>query len=582
MPAEIILDDLPYGIARNSGCAGEKVSVQMREFISSADGQEFVQRLEGWPAELLQKAVGSKIAPAQVDTLLAIIRRDKSATVYVNELDPVFTCKTAVDLRKDDLVYHDDLVDILKADLGVDIPADAGVIVVFSWGWRKGLFFDYTPLHPDKPLRSYDFATVLSELYGRLLFEERYRASDAEWQQLFAWGWFPLAGLANALFDRLLAGVRANRPLSELTPQIAAAVRGQASQFLRTWLAAPTLAPHGPALESAVQHFLASDFAACASSLYPTIAELARSLPHDSPIQRPGSLLLPQRFDTYLREVYLPMFKPTAEAVGPADAAEFSQRAATIAMLVVQHLCFRLDPQTQQQRFATDAVSPIPAVDADTAAERWGRWFVEGSDETLQRLLERLTAHLPMGWRRLDGPPTLSAPSAVASYVLDATADHVGVTLSIQRNRIGGLRGGRVVFAAGAPPTATIASAWAQVMQFLDTGIVAAGRAVQATVSAPSGNELFLEQLPYEVAWLLEQFSRSARKILPLTPADAQRWQSFVIGAFRAKGVVNERRLVQWLIHEGWDEPLAHELKERFNEQCQLLSQFIAAVAVVA
>lgn len=45
--------------------------------------------------------------------------------------------------EKDELVIMDDIVDITSAELGVEVPPDAGVVIVFSWGWRKGLFYDF-------------------------------------------------------------------------------------------------------------------------------------------------------------------------------------------------------------------------------------------------------------------------------------------------------------------------------------------------------------------------------------------------------------------------------------------------------
>jgi hypothetical protein len=90
---------------------------------------------------------------------------------------------------------------------------------------------------------------------------------------------------------------------------------------------------------------------------------------------------------------------------------------------------------------------------------------------------------------------------------------------------------------------------------------------------------LFLAELPPDIAELLRRFSRSARKILPLAPDDAQLWHSFVIGAFRARVVVDSRRLIEWFVHEGWERDAALELNLRFFEQCRLLSQYAEEVA---
>jgi hypothetical protein len=119
-------------------------------------------------------------------------------------------------------------------------------------------------------------------------------------------------------------------------------------------------------------------------------------------------------------------------------------------------------------------------------------------------------------------------------------------------------------------------------MRFLDEGVVSAARAAGAQVSAPQTDELFLAELPPEVAGLLIRFSRSARKALPLAADDAQLWHSFVIGAFRARAVVESRRLVEWFVHEGWERDAALELNLRFFEQCRLLSRYAEEAALVA
>src|SRR5579871_4604661 len=94
MSAEVILDSVPIGIAVESS-RGESVRVQPIGFLSSEDGQQLIRQLEKLPSTLLMKAVGNRVSPSQVDNLLAIVRRDKTATVYVNELQPQVISKIA-------------------------------------------------------------------------------------------------------------------------------------------------------------------------------------------------------------------------------------------------------------------------------------------------------------------------------------------------------------------------------------------------------------------------------------------------------------------------------------------------------
>jgi hypothetical protein len=117
-------------------------------------------------------------------------------------------------------------------------------------------------------------------------------------------------------------------------------------------------------------------------------------------------------------------------------------------------------------------------------------------------------------------------------------------------------------------------------MDFLYNVIVVSAHAVDAEISVPETHELFLAELPSDIAHHLRQFSRSAEKVLPLAPDSAKLWHSFVIAAFRARVVVDGQRLVEWFVHEGWERGAAVDLNRRFFEQCRLLSQFAEEVTV--
>jgi hypothetical protein len=592
VPAEVLLNEVPMGVAAGSSRKGETVPVRVTGFLSSEDGQELIGHLEQFPSTVLMKAVGTRVPPSKVDNLLAIVRRDKTATVYVNELQPQLISMVGRPKEKGEPVFMDDIVDITAAELGVEVPADAGVVIVFSWGWRKGLFYDFGPLLPDGRPREFDLSAVLGELYARLLFQQRYRISDDEWAQLFGCGWFPFAGLGNETIRLMLAHLRERWDMDELIPRIAEEVRGKVPSFLQAWLLHPALAPHAPILERAIGHFLSGDHVSCAGLLYPQIEGVLRSHPVGAHAGRAGSLLMPHRFEDYLKEVYLPRFNPAAPPEGQVPTAVSQQKSAAVAILVVHQLFHSFDPPPRERESAVVERSEGPGrrspdVDAAGAANRWSQWMVTGEDEVLARLIEYLDANLPSGWKRLQGESLNPFGSGVrpgsAWYSIDSTPEHVGVTLSVERARPRGMRGGRVWFAAPPhPPTATIPAAWGQVMTFLDDGIVVAARAAGAQVSAPGTDELFLAELPPEVAGMLVRFSRSARKALPLAADDAHLWHSFVIGAFRARAAVESRRLVEWFVHEGWERNAALELNLRFFEQCRLLSRYAEEVALVS
>ena len=149
MPYEILLDHPPAGFAGTSARADELVQVIYREFTSTEDGQHFINRLERGVDPILRE-IPTSVRPSAVDHMLALIRKDGETTVFLNELEIEGTFRTARPVKKGQDMTKDDIADIVRLDLGVDIPEDAGFIFVFSVGWRKGLFFDYGPIGPNQ------------------------------------------------------------------------------------------------------------------------------------------------------------------------------------------------------------------------------------------------------------------------------------------------------------------------------------------------------------------------------------------------------------------------------------------------
>jgi hypothetical protein len=223
-------------------------------------------------------------------------------------------------------------------------------------------------------------------------------------------------------------------------------------------------------------------------------------------------------------------------------------------------------------------------MDPVESAARWHQWSVKGSDGVIAQVLDRLEATAPPEWKRLREEELqpyqpLVRPGS-AWYSLDVTPVHAGVTLSVERLRDTELRGGRVWFTGPDPqPVANIPAAWDQINRFLDQRIVEAARAARAEVWVPTASDLFLADLSAYVVEHLRRFSRDSRKLLPLNPDEADRWRSFVIGAFQAKAVVDARHFVDWLVCEGWERETATELSLRFFDQCQLLTRYADEVS---
>src|SRR4029450_6435919 len=115
----------------------------------------------------LHDALFSKIpglpVPSLIDHIVVTIAQDLSATAVVNELHPKAQFKVNRAGQAGEAIFVRDIDDIAAVELGIDIPADSGVIIVRSFGWRRSLFFDLTPLGPDKLPRDSDLEAVLAQ-----------------------------------------------------------------------------------------------------------------------------------------------------------------------------------------------------------------------------------------------------------------------------------------------------------------------------------------------------------------------------------------------------------------------------------
>ena len=375
MPFEIDLGNPPGGYALTSARDGDCGQVAYREFTSTEDGQYFIQRLEGHPDDIL-KRLPSQISPSQVDHMLAICRRDGNADVYVNELDLRLNVRSARSIEAGEGVLRDDIADIVGVELGVQIPDDAGVLFVFSIGWRKGLFFDFGPTLPDPQLRQYDIATVLGQKYGYVLFQERFSISDDEWNALFSTQWFPFVGLNNETIETLIDHIRSGWDPDEKLDDIVSEIKSRVPQMLESWRRHSSFLPHFDLLERAVERFQDDDPVSCIALLFPRIEGILRIHHRALGAQLPPSpknltelavaarigndecLLLPRRFAAYLRDVYFANFDPDTEDIeisrhsiahGVASPSRFDYKSALIGILTAHQLFYFLESGQRQE-----------------------------------------------------------------------------------------------------------------------------------------------------------------------------------------------------------------------------------------
>ena len=280
MPYTIKLEHVPGGYATHCAEKGEQIEVMFRGFTSTEDGQLFISRLEGPPTQILEKISSSaNVAASQTNSLLAIIQPNGQAKVYWNEFQPNIHIRSKKKVKAGELVHLDHIMDIERVRLPDEaLASDVAICYVFSFGWRKGLFFDFGPAQPGKNrvARDYDLEALLAHYFGRVLFQHLFSIEDETWNELFKQRWFPFSYLSVATVQNMIKWARERRAIDVDLDKIAAEVHSVMGDRLSEWEDDEFIGPHLPFVRKAFEHFSAGDFLSSSSILYPRIEGLIR------------------------------------------------------------------------------------------------------------------------------------------------------------------------------------------------------------------------------------------------------------------------------------------------------------------
>lgn len=383
MPQEIKFDNIPIGYSLDAGKPGDQVSVSFMEFSSSEDGDHFIQRLDGFPNEVLGKLSNNRrIAPSMIDHMLVVIRSDKTATAYINELNIFQKIQPKRDLKAGEPVYTNDIADINEINFGeVTVPDDAGVLFLFSVGWRKGLYFDLSPIHPKEPAaRDYNLGTRLAHFYTYLSFQNRFKITDNGWDKIFAQAWFPFISLSVDSIINIINYAKNGWSIDELLPQLADEVQNNLDSWFKKWQKNDFFSGHIALLTTAVERFTHGDYASCVSIIYPRIEGIMRAVhvaegskkkaTQDRLISsvlttinsesNPKLLLFPEKFRSYLTDVYFADFDPSdpkgvsrhTVSHGVAPIEKFNEKSAVVGLLIIDQISFYLSGRKNSDKAA--------------------------------------------------------------------------------------------------------------------------------------------------------------------------------------------------------------------------------------
>ena len=371
MSFEINFDNLPTGYALSAGKGGEKVNVSVCEFVSSEDGDIFISRLEGVPNEIVSKLpTTSGLKPSVIDHMIVILRKDKSATVYINEVKFIGNIQVKRSVEKGESIFVDDIVDIHSlAPQDINIPNDAGLLILVSVGWRKGLFYDFWPIQEkDSRMIDYDIPALLGQIHSYLLFQNRFKISSDEWKRIIDQSWFPFIALKSATINDIINYNKNNWNIDELLSKIKDEFDSQIDRLYLKWKNNKLFNPHLQFIETAIRHYNSGDYLSSISVLYPRIEGLMRDyhqkkgyetkatqgnlidaiITKEQFDQKQCSLLLPEKFHSFLKDVYFANFDPNGNkplsrhsvSHGVANVELFTFKGAIIGFLILEQISY--------------------------------------------------------------------------------------------------------------------------------------------------------------------------------------------------------------------------------------------------
>jgi hypothetical protein len=391
MKFEFTFDNLPIGYAASFHAKGstELTPVIFSDFYTIDDGDTFVHVLEGVSEGYLSKIPFEKRPmESQISTFLAIVRKDKTCTVYVNE-PIVGTMLAKRTVKAGDAVRSDDIGAVISlkmkeivvrknegspnseetTELNIEIPKDAGFVSIISAGWRKGILFDYGPLLPkDAKDRDFNVEVALGQAWSFINFQERMKVSEAQWVEFFKQKWFPFLTLSEKLLRTMKSYAEHGANIDDLQDEVNAEVLARCPELMETIGRSEELKDHKEILIKAIEHFQKGDYISCVGLLYSRIEgvmrswheKIAQGKPTDfkelsksvvtsrsgTPIQ--GDLLFPPNFEKFLNQVYLEHFGPGdidkasrhTISHGVAPVSKFDLKASLLGILLLEQITY--------------------------------------------------------------------------------------------------------------------------------------------------------------------------------------------------------------------------------------------------
>ena len=259
-----ILSDINLcGVSAKAGREGEQIEVWTLMALMSDDAlfHKIVGNLVGAIEGFAQRQ-GKSVALRRADTVLMVIRPDRSAELWVDAAAMTTSVMVKRPLLAGSVVFESDIADVTGMDFPlVEIGEKDQVFCLFRVDWRFGLFFDF---NPEGALDRSRMRQTLGALHRTMRYRHLYDVvSNANlFDHLVQSGWFPFAEIIHEFRD-LANASEAGFDLQEVeTELIAAFGETRLSRMFDRWMNRAHLKDREVLLRSAINSYIAGEPAA--------------------------------------------------------------------------------------------------------------------------------------------------------------------------------------------------------------------------------------------------------------------------------------------------------------------------------
>jgi hypothetical protein len=363
------------GISAGAAQSGQMVEMWTALFTTS-DDTGFYPVVEGLTSFIRQAArnSGSDIAVERANTILLVIKADRSAELWLDTAAVALKCAVKRRMTAGTVLFDRDIADVTAMSFpNVSIEATDQVICIFRQDWRFGLAFE---MNPEGSLDLESFCAGLGSLYRQLRYTYVYKAfsNPVLLKGLIKLGWFPFVEIISDEFRDLLKAHENGFDLGKTEELVISKFTKERLDIIyERWMQKPQFSTKSKLLKSAITAFASQEPVAVIKIILTEIegilndahrrvnegrgAKLKPLLVFVEAMaeRRAGgqnTLLFTRSFGEYLREYTFASFEPDSQvgiassrhAVGhgAADQDSYTMVRALQAILTLDQLAFYL------------------------------------------------------------------------------------------------------------------------------------------------------------------------------------------------------------------------------------------------